>query len=243
MVRRPEHPFHHGDGCDAPEGNDVSDIFDEVSEDLRAERTRRLLQRYGLVLLGVLVLVLIGVGGYQGWQYYQSKQIAQFAGGYIAAQRTADGPPGAARQAAIPELEKLVQTGDAGYRTLARLRIAAIKADAGDLPAALALWDQVSADSAADPMLRDIARLTWAMHQIDGGDPAAVTAHLAPLTAPDNPWHSLAEEQQALLAMRQGHNDEARTIVQRLAQDVTAPDGVRGRANGLLTRLGGQAGG
>ena len=50
----------------------------------------------------------------------------------------------------------------------------------------------------------------------------------------------MAEEAQALLDLRQGHNDAARDTLKRLAQDVTAPDGVRGRANGLLRRrLGG----
>ena len=32
-------------------------------------------------------------------------------------------------------------------------------------------WDQVAADSAADPLLRDLATLMWAQRQIDQGDP------------------------------------------------------------------------
>ena len=52
---------------------------------------------------------------------------------------------------------------------------------------------------------------------------------------------SLAAETQALLAIRQSKPDAARNILKRLSQDVTAPDGVRGRANGLLAQLGGGA--
>jgi hypothetical protein len=81
--------------------------------------------------------------------------------------------------------------------------------------------------------------LQSALHQIDKGDPAAVAAQLQPLAAPDNPWHALAEEAQALLDLRQGRTDAARDTLKRLTQDITAPDGVRARANGLLARLGG----
>ena len=56
---------------------------------------------------------------------------------------------------------------------------------------------------------------------------------------PTNPWHALAQEAEALLDLRQGQTDAARQALRQLAQDTTAPPGVRGRANGLLARLGG----
>ncbi len=230
-------------GPQATEGNHVSDIFDEVSEDLRAERARLMLRRYGGLLAALAVLVIAGVGAWQGWKYYQARAATRQADIFLSAMRIADGPDGTQRQAALPAFAGLAQDGDAGYRALSRLREAALKSDAGDAAAAAALWNQVAADTEADPLLRDLANLEWAMHQIDAGDPAAVESRLAPLAAGNSPWHALAQEQQGLLALRQGHEDAARDIFKRLAQDTTAPDGVRGRANGLLTRLGGQAGG
>jgi hypothetical protein len=101
------------------------------------------------------------------------------------------------------------------------------------------LWDQVAGDSSVDPLLRDLASLLWAQNQIDQGDPALIEARLKPLAAAGNPWHAMAEEQLALLDLRQGRKEQARTTLQHLAQDATAPSGVRGRASGLLARLGG----
>jgi hypothetical protein len=49
----------------------------------------------------------------------------------------------------------------------------------------------------------------------------------------------LAEEGQAMLALRQGQTDTARTTLKKLSADPSAPDGVRGRAGGLLQQLGG----
>ena len=223
----------------------MPDIFDEVSEDLRAERAKQMMKRYGGVLVAAAVMVLAATGGWQGWRWYQTRETARVATTYIDALRAADRPAGAERDAARPLLDQVAADGAAGYRTLARLREAALKADGGDLAAALALYNQVAADSAADSLLRDLATLHWATRQVDaaqGSQPALLEARLAPLAAADHPLRALAGEAQALLAIRQGKPDAARDILKRLGQDVTAPDGVRGRANGLLAQLGATAG-
>jgi hypothetical protein len=216
----------------------VPDIFDEVAEDLRADRTRALMRRYGGVLVAAAVAVVAGAGGYEAWKAYAAKQADQQATLYFTAQAVADGVQ-SGRAAALPDLTTLAQDGGSGYRTLARLRAASVKADSGDLPGALLLWDQAAADGSADPILRDYANLQWALHQIDQGDPAQVNARLQPLTGPGSAWRPLALEGQAMLALRQGQTDRARDTLKSLAADTTAPDGVRGRAGGLLQRLGG----
>jgi len=215
----------------------VPDIFDEVAEDLRAERTHKLLRRYGGVLVMAAVLVVVAAGGYEGWKQYQGRETTRQATAFLAAQQIIDGPK-SGRDAALPALADLAQTGNAGYRTLARLREASLKVDDNDLPTALALWDQVAADRGADAILRDYANLQWAMHQIDHGDATLVAARLLPLSAPGSVWRPLAQEGQALLALRQGQTQSAREILQHLAADTMAPNGVRNRAAGLLQRLG-----
>ena len=146
---------------------------------------------------------------------------------------------GPARLQAADDFQKLAVDAPTGYRTLARLRAAGLRAEAGDLPGALALWDQIANDSAVDPFLRDYASLLWVQHQIDTADPGALQARLSALTAVGNPWRALAAEAAALIELRAGRVEQARAALKALAADVTAPDGVRARANGLLTQLGG----
>jgi hypothetical protein len=220
----------------------VVDIFDEVDEELRAERAHRLLKRYAGVIIACALLIVGVAAGWQAWRWYQTRQDQAAAAEYLTAMNLAEDPAGvsdAARNgAAIAVLDKLESSAPKGYRTLARLRAAAAKAALGDVPGALALWDQVAADTSADPLLRDLASLMWAEHQIDSGDPSLLQARLTELAKPGNAWRALAEEQLALLNMRLGKSDEAKAILRRLAQDTTAPNGVRGRANTLLSRLG-----
>jgi len=218
----------------------VPDIFDEVAEDLRAERAQKLLRRYGGLLIIAAVLVIAGVGGHEIWKRYQAGEIARQAALFLEAQKIAAGPI-AGRSAAVPVLENLARDGSAGYRALSRLRAAAIKAEAGDHASAAQLWNAVANDGDADPLLRDLATLQWATHQIDAGEAGAVDLRLAPLLAAGNPFRPMAEEIRALMALRLGKLDAAREGFKRLAVDTAAPDGVRGRANGLLQRLGGGA--
>lgn len=217
----------------------MSDIFDEIDEELRAERAKKLLQKYGGVLLAAAILVVIGAGGWQAWKAHQAHEAVRIGQVFLGALDSAGGPPGPARQEAEAKLQQVIAEGGDGYRTAARLRLAALKADAGDSAGAAALWNQVAGDSQADPTLRDGAILVAVQRDLDRGEPAALAERLKPLLVPTNPWHALAAEQMALLDIRTGKADSARAALKALAQDITAPDDVRGRASALLEQLGG----
>ena len=172
------------------------DIFDEVEEELRAERAQKLLKRYAGLIVGVALLIVGIAAAWQAWQWWQAKQDMAAATQFVSAMLQADSPgtDKAQRQAVLSEFETLAAKAPEGYRTLARLRAAALKADAGDIQSAAALWDQVASDSSADPLLRDLASLLWASHLIDNGDPALVEARLKALATPGNAWRAMAEE-------------------------------------------------
>ncbi|MDR3536540.1 MAG: tetratricopeptide repeat protein [Acetobacteraceae bacterium] len=220
----------------------VVDIFDEVNEDLRAERAQKLLMRYGGVIVAVAIAIVGAAGAWQAWHWWQAKQDSAAATAYVGVMGTADSttPSGiAARPGTAAALEGIATNAPEGYRILARLRAAALKSDLGDAAGAAALWDQVAGDTSAPPVLRDLASLLWAEHQVDHGDPALVAARLQALAAPGGTWRAMAQEQLALLDLRQGKNDAAKDTLRKLADDVTAPSGVRGRASSLVSKLGG----
>jgi len=177
------------------------------------------------------VAVVAAAGGWQLWTRYQHRQDAAAAARFVAAQ---DGG------SALPVLDQLAASGPEGYKTLARLRAATLKANAGDLPGAESLWNAVASDSGADSLLRDFASLMATGRDLDHGDPAQLEARLKPLADPSNAWSSLAREQLAMLDLRQGRVEEARKTLQSLSIDIDAPSGLRARASALLTGLGGQ---
>ena len=219
--------------------NRVVDIFDEVEEDLRAERATRLLKKYAWVLITLALAVVGAAIGWQLWTRGQTKQQMAASQHYLDAQTAAEAATASSRPDAIAALDRLAATAPEGYRTLSRLRAAGLKADAGDLAGAVALWDQVAGDGAADPLLRDVASLMVAAHQIDHGDPAQLEARLKPLAAAANPFSTLAREQLALLDLRQGKLADATAALKALSADFMAPAGLRQRAAAMVAGLGG----
>lgn len=214
----------------------MPDIFDEVEEDLRAERARKAAQKWGGVAIGVAIIVLAATGGWQGWQWYQAREAAGAASTFLTLHRASE-RDGADLGNTGNGFAALSREAPPGYQTLARLRAAALKAETGDLPGALALWDQLSADGSADQLYRDLATLLAVTHALDGADPARLASRLAPLTAEGNPWRASAREAQALLAVRRGAHDEARRILESLAADAGAPTGLRERAQRVAAGL------
>ncbi len=239
--RRYGPPPHGAGGAVARAGRGetlhVVDIFDEVEEDLRAERAQKLFKKYAWLIIAAAVAIVGAVAGWQLWNRWQAQQDATAASRFIAAQTALEQPaPNAAPP--IATLDQLATSGPEGYKTLARLQAAAVKANAGDLQGATALWNEVAADPNADKLLRDLASLTAAMREIDRGDPTQLQARLEPLAVFGNPWAALAKEQLAILDLRQGKIEDAKTKLKALATDFDAPAGLRARAAALLAGLG-----
>ncbi len=217
----------------------VVDIFDEVEEDLRAERAEKLLKKYAWLVIALAVAIVIAAAGWQLWTRWQNRQDEAAAVRYVAAQNAIE-QPGATKTDQRAAFDQLAATAPEGYKTLARLRAAGLKADAGDLQGALALWNEVAADPNADRLLRDLASLQATQRELDHGDPAQLEARLKPLADPANPWSTLAQEQLAMLDLRQGKLDDARKKLRMLSVDIDAPSGLRARASALLAGLGSQ---
>lgn len=216
----------------------LPDIFDEVQEDLRAERARRFWARFGTPIIGALLLALAGIGGWQGWQWYEARERQSAALAFLSIHRAAEAE-GADLAALGGRFATLAAESPAGYRAVATLRAAALKAETGDREGALALYDGLANDTGAEPLYRDLATLLWVLRSLDSADTAVLAQRIAPLARPDQPWNASARELSALIALRAGQRDEARQALEALAADVTAPRGIRDRAGRIASGLAG----
>jgi len=67
----------------------MSDIFQEVEEDVRRERYEQLWKKYGNYMIAAAAVVVLAVGGYQAWKAYDLNQRQQISDRYQAAQALA----------------------------------------------------------------------------------------------------------------------------------------------------------
>ncbi len=214
----------------------MPDIFDEVDEDLRADKARDLLRQFGGLLILGMALSLVGVGVYHVWQQRQQAAAEAVAAKFLSAQKAsaAKSPP----KAVIQQFADLAATAPDGYRTLSRLHLAALEWNEGQHDSAVAEWQSVSDDTTASPLLRDLATLNSVQYQLDSGDPATLKAKLQPLVGGATRWRPLAAQLTALLDIRLGRMPEARQIMKQLARDPQAPQGVRQVAQDVLLTIG-----
>lgn len=214
----------------------MPDIFDEIEEEVRAERFRQFLTRYAGLLIVLAIVIIAGIAAWRLWDAYQTRQDQRAAVLYLTALNQVRNPNASkeVKQAGASELVQLAQNAPAGYRALARLHAAALLVKQGKTAEALNIYNALASDTSADPLLRDLATLLWTERQIDTGDPQVLEARLKPLAASDSPWRSLAERQLALLDLRQNKVEAARAILQHLSTEVGAPAGVRESAQLLL---------
>jgi hypothetical protein len=217
----------------------VPDIFDEVEEDLRAERAKKLLNRYGCLLAGAALLAVLAVAGVQGWRWWQDRAAMATAEGYLAAARSAS-ETGTDAAVAARRFAAVAAQAPAGYRTLARLRAAALRVEAGERDAALAEWDALARDGSVEAHYRDLASVLWGIHALENDDSAAaVEARMAALAEGSGPFRASAAEIRALAALKRGETEAARRGLGTLARDGAVPEGVRERAGRVLSGIGG----
>jgi hypothetical protein len=225
----------------SPEGN-VVDIFDEVDEDLRAERMGRFARRYAIAFIVFGALLIVGVAGWQVWLWHRNHEDAKAATAFIAVlDKAAERGSAADRLAIAHEFGAVAESSPAGYAALSRLNQASLLADAGQLGQAETIWNGLMNDGSINPVLRQVATLGWAAHEIDTAEPSLIQARLEVLAAEGNPWRPIALQYLALLDLRVGHRDDAERTLQEVANDISTPDDMRRMANGLAQALGAPA--
>ncbi len=213
----------------------MPDIFDEVDEELRADRARAMLRRYGVLLGIAMLLTLAAVGVYTWWSDRQQAETQAVAARFFAAQQDVGShTPDPATAATLADI---AAHGPSGYQVLARLNLAVLQWNQGKHEAAIAQWAQVSADPATPPLLRDLAIVTSVQHQIDTGDASKLKAQLGQVLTDHNRWTPVAEQLNALLDLKLGRQKEAVEILTSLAKNPEAPQAMRQMASDLLIAL------
>lgn len=219
------------------------DILDEVEEDIRHERIIKAARRYGGFLVLAAILVLIAVGVQEAWQSHRAHVAQRDATEYLALTQAVDQSgttvTSAVAQATAGKLVAFAGGASETYKTLARMRAAALYADAGDVAKAATLWTQVAADEAAPRLIRDTANLLWAQHELATANSNDVLARLQIMTEQNNPYHGLARELQAMVYLHEGNIQMARSFFKQVQDDPTVPSGTRSRAAAMLTELNG----
>ena len=215
----------------------MSDIFREVDEDVRREKLQQLWERHSNLLIAFALLIVLGVGGWRGYEWWESQKAAESGTAFEAAIALAEADKHAEAQAAFA---KIADEGSSGYRILARFREAAELAKS-DPAAATNSYDALAADSSLGRALQDLAAVRAGLIVVDSAPLAELSTRLEPLTASDRPFRHIARELLVLGAWRLGDTAVAKRWFDLIATDAETPAGTRQRIEVLMSLSGAKA--
>jgi hypothetical protein len=211
----------------------VSELFDEVDEEVRREQLKRLWDRYSIYIIAAALLIVAGVGGWRGYQYLEAKKAAEAGAAFDSAVELSDQNKHAEAQAAF---EKLAATAPGGYRMLARLRAAAEAAN-GDPKAGARMFDDIAADASVGALEQDLARIRAAGLLLDTESYQNMLQRLEAAAKPGATFRHSAREMLALSAWRANDTTAARQWLDMIANDGETPSAMRSRAEALQALL------
>jgi hypothetical protein len=207
----------------------VADIFQEVDEEVRRDQLKKLWDRYGNLVIALCVLIVVAVGAWRGYEWWQIRKAGEAGAAFENAVVLAEAGK---HQEAEAAFAKLASDGTAGYRTLARLREAAELART-DKSAAVKAYDDIAADKSAGEVIEELAAVRSGFLLVDTAPYSEMRTRLEPLTAPDKTFRHSARELLALSAWKSGDMDAAKQWTGIIITDPQSPQGTRSRAEVL----------
>lgn len=212
-------------------------LIREVNDELREEQMMKLWKRYGGVVVGAAVLIVVIVAGYQGWRYYDISTRTSEGNRFQAAQQLIQSGNAAEAQAAI---SALASEASSGYGVLAKFQNAALLAQQGNTTGAAEAYQQIARENVGNVALSGLANVLGILIEVNAGgyDRQALEFRLSSIAEDDHPYRHSARELLGVIALEAGDSAKAKAVFSPLAEDNTAPKGLRDRAKSLLQRLG-----
>lgn len=212
-------------------------LFKEIDEELRQDQLTKLWQEYGKYAMAGTVAIVVGVAGFKGWEAYDVSSRKAEGERFAKAQAAAESQQ---LESAFQAFDAIEADGRAGYPLLARFQKGRMLVRQGDSGGAAAVYRGLSEDDSIDPIYRNLALILGAVQELNttGADMAGLEARLKPLMDSASPWRFSATEITGLLALRTGNRAHARKLFASLAGNGRAPQGVRARAQEMLSIIG-----
>lgn len=211
--------------------NQDESFIREVNEELRSDQMRAFWRRFGRILIGAAVLVVLGTIGKVGYEYWREHEASVAGDQFLSAlTQIREGN----RDEGQKQLAALEQGGFGAYPVLARMRSASLLSEGGDTAGATAAFAAIANDGSVPQALRDAARMRAAYLLVDTGTYEQVAAEAEQLTNGASAMRHSAREVLGLSAFKHGDFTRAKEWFDQIVADAESPRNVSNRAQMML---------
>ena len=207
----------------------MSDIFNEIDEELRQDKAARLWKAYGKYLIALAVFIILAIASYRFIEHTQEKNKEQASELYeLASEAGRSGDKNAAIE--LFSDDRFDET--IGYAVISKLKKAALAKSNNDLEGMAIVLKEIITNEEIPLYLRDLARLKLFASDNDNN-----ISQLDALIAGDGAWKFLALELKGGIELEGGNLKKARSIFEELTNGANTPNNLRRRTSEILKAL------
>ena len=210
-------------------------LLREIDDAVRQDQYSDFAKTYGRPLLALLVVGMLGFGGYLFWE---SREEATFEAHSEQLVSALDQAQAGNFDSADKTAAALVADNGGNAAVLAQMLQAGVAMEQGDPDKAAELFATVSADEDAPEILRNMATIRGMTATFDSRDPQEVIDAVQPLAVPGEPFFGSAAELVAMAYLEQDKRDEAGALFGEIAKAEDVPETLRARSRQMAGLLG-----
>jgi len=212
----------------------VSDIFQEVDEELREEKYKSIWRKYKYYVVGGLILFILGIAINAFWKDYSLKEINNRSEKFFEAIETAQED----KAGAITLLEEFAKKEkNAEYNVLiAKFTEAAIRRSEKDFNGALEIYE-ILANNKISNFYADYAKLSSVEMLFALNNKKDARTKLDEIVASSSELKFIAMEYLGYLEVNEGNISKARTIFKNLVEEAGVSVNMKNRSNEVLSIL------
>ena len=207
----------------------MSDIFQEIDEDLRQDKAARLWKAYGKYIVALAIFIILAIASYRFIEHKNEENREQTSELFELASeagRTGD------KKAAIELFSDERFDETIGYAIISKLKKAALAKSNNDLEGTEIVLKKIITNEEIPLYLRDLARL-----RLFASDSDINISQLDKLIQEEGPWKFLALELKGGIQLQGGNLKGARSTFKELTDDANTPNNLRRRASEILNAL------
>ena len=217
----------------------MSNILDEIKQEVDQERWLALWKKYQNHLYGVIAGIFTISAVFMWWQNQQTSKIAAQSNDYTQALMISESDP----ERAFKIFEHIPSKGETIYATLSRFWVAAILLERGDAKGAKELYEIIHKNSSGlftsskTKILGQLAHLRSLYIDIDIADPETIIKQATPYAGENSPWQNLANELLGLAYLKKGDKDKAKSYLNQVVEGANTPSPFKIRAQAVINYL------
>ena len=212
----------------------MSDVFQEVDEDIRQERYKTIWKRYRYYFISIIMVLIIAVATNAFLRHENFKKVNERSDKFFNAVSISNSNSDEALKL-LNEFSK-TELKSSQYNVVLSLFIeAAINREKQDFSAALNLYSQIAKMENIDIFYIDYANLCAAETLISSGDIEAAIIMLEMLIKNNSPLLLIAKEYLGYVEISKGNYEKSKTLFEEIYEDASSSQEMINRVKEVLS--------